>query len=402
MSDFDVAIVGGSLAGSLCADLLGRYGFKVVLFEPEEFPRRKACGEGLSILAKHLLELAGIWSDKLEGESQPFYGYLFQIENGRTIPLNCCDDAGSPQGFGISRIVLDNQVYKEATSLRSVELVKERVKRFYNENGRVEILTEGAKFNADSLVLACGGAISALVNSELADPVEVDRPHHSRRFGAAFWFRGAWKDEISRHIILQNTSNSQLILTPLGPDRVNLSCLVSSRTNESTARLDRGDLAELGSRLARRHGFEISEVLDYRGASDISSYRLKGVPQNIFVIGDSIERFDPVGGMGMAHAAVSALAAVAALRGHFEGGLDLNQQWREYMELRESAAKYLRWQTKLGYCLTVRQNLYVKVLAEFLPGFGASILKLLRLGFQGKTARLKRTLFGELEEAFAY
>ena len=43
----DVVIVGGSVAGSALAILLGRSGVQVELYEQHAFPRDKACAEGL-------------------------------------------------------------------------------------------------------------------------------------------------------------------------------------------------------------------------------------------------------------------------------------------------------------------------------------------------------------------
>jgi flavin-dependent dehydrogenase len=45
---FDVAIIGGSIAGSSLATLLVRAGLSVVLLEKGSFPRHKPCGEGLA------------------------------------------------------------------------------------------------------------------------------------------------------------------------------------------------------------------------------------------------------------------------------------------------------------------------------------------------------------------
>jgi 2-polyprenyl-6-methoxyphenol hydroxylase-like FAD-dependent oxidoreductase len=43
----DVIIVGGGVAGSVLAILLGRQGFRVELFEQRRLPKDKPCGEGL-------------------------------------------------------------------------------------------------------------------------------------------------------------------------------------------------------------------------------------------------------------------------------------------------------------------------------------------------------------------
>ena len=42
-----VLIVGGGVAGSSLATMLGRSGFSVRLFEKAQFSREKPCGEGL-------------------------------------------------------------------------------------------------------------------------------------------------------------------------------------------------------------------------------------------------------------------------------------------------------------------------------------------------------------------
>ena len=53
--EFDVAIIGASLAGSAAAITLGRAGLRVALLDKATFPRHKPCGEGLSQSAFSLL-----------------------------------------------------------------------------------------------------------------------------------------------------------------------------------------------------------------------------------------------------------------------------------------------------------------------------------------------------------
>lgn len=58
-AEFDVAVVGGSLAGSAATAALSRAGAKVVVLEKARFPRPKICGEFLSPEALPVLERAG-------------------------------------------------------------------------------------------------------------------------------------------------------------------------------------------------------------------------------------------------------------------------------------------------------------------------------------------------------
>jgi menaquinone-9 beta-reductase len=57
---FDVAVVGGGLAGCLAAITLAQHGHTVALFEAGRYPRAKVCGEFLSPETQALFEAAGV------------------------------------------------------------------------------------------------------------------------------------------------------------------------------------------------------------------------------------------------------------------------------------------------------------------------------------------------------
>ena len=59
---YDVCIIGASIAGSSLALRVGREGLKVALIDKAQFPRRKACGEGLSAIGRNCLEELGLIS----------------------------------------------------------------------------------------------------------------------------------------------------------------------------------------------------------------------------------------------------------------------------------------------------------------------------------------------------
>src|SRR5579885_3100826 len=53
---FDVAIIGGGPAGSVCAALCARAGLQTVILEREKFPREKVCGDCLNPSCWPILE----------------------------------------------------------------------------------------------------------------------------------------------------------------------------------------------------------------------------------------------------------------------------------------------------------------------------------------------------------
>jgi menaquinone-9 beta-reductase len=98
---YDVAIVGGGLAGLSLSILLGRKGYHVILFEKERFPYHKVCGEYISNESKQFLKDLGVPVDELPSINE----VMITAPDGNSItselPLG---------GFGISRYKLDKQL----------------------------------------------------------------------------------------------------------------------------------------------------------------------------------------------------------------------------------------------------------------------------------------------------
>src|SRR6187551_3929869 len=109
---YDVAIVGGGLAGLALSIQCGDAGFKTILFEKENYPFHKVCGEYVSLESLPFLKKLGLPVEEL---NLPFIkklqltdvkGKMFEFD----LPLG---------GFGISRYKLDNALY-EIAQLKSV------------------------------------------------------------------------------------------------------------------------------------------------------------------------------------------------------------------------------------------------------------------------------------------
>src|ERR1700753_2908715 len=64
--EYDVAIVGGGLAGLSLSILLARKKYNVILFEKEKYPFHKVCGEYISLESKKFVEELGIDINKLQ------------------------------------------------------------------------------------------------------------------------------------------------------------------------------------------------------------------------------------------------------------------------------------------------------------------------------------------------
>ncbi len=97
---YDVAIIGGGLAGLCLSIQLSRSGYDVILFEKETYPFHKVCGEYVSFECWNFLEELGV---PLSDWHLPHISrLLLSSPSGRTIQHKL--DLG---GFGISRYKLD-------------------------------------------------------------------------------------------------------------------------------------------------------------------------------------------------------------------------------------------------------------------------------------------------------
>ena len=108
-NQYDMAIVGGGLAGLSLSILCSRAGYKTILFEKEKYPFHKVCGEYVSFESWNFIRELGL---DLSRFNLPFIkNLMITSPSGKSIssPL----DLG---GFGISRYVLDNELKKIAES----------------------------------------------------------------------------------------------------------------------------------------------------------------------------------------------------------------------------------------------------------------------------------------------
>jgi flavin-dependent dehydrogenase len=107
ISLFTVAVIGGGLAGLSLSILLGRAGYKTILFEKEKYPFHKVCGEYISLESWSFIERLGL---NLPSLGLPIIKKLVVSSPNENV-IETKLDLG---GFGISRFFLDNELKKIA------------------------------------------------------------------------------------------------------------------------------------------------------------------------------------------------------------------------------------------------------------------------------------------------
>ncbi len=151
---FDVAIVGGGLAGLSLSIQLARAGWLVVLFEKEIYPFHKVCGEYISMESRKFLTGLGMPLD--EWKLPVINRLLITSPNGESIraslPLG---------GFGISRYKMDAAMADIARNAGVTLMEHTKVYDIQWKENTHEIQTTAGTFSA-AITAACYGKKSNL------------------------------------------------------------------------------------------------------------------------------------------------------------------------------------------------------------------------------------------------
>ena len=106
---YDVTVIGGGLAGLALTIQLARKGYTVALFEKEQYPFHKVCGEYISMESWGFIESLGLPLSEMN--LPQIKKLLVTSPNGTTLQHDL-----AMGGFGISRYTIDNELKKIAQS----------------------------------------------------------------------------------------------------------------------------------------------------------------------------------------------------------------------------------------------------------------------------------------------
>ena len=146
---YDVAIVGGGVAGLTLAIQLADSGFSCILFERNSYPYHKVCGEYISMESWDFLERIGL---RLTSMNLPRIDKLrVSSPNG-----NFFSHTLALGGFGISRFLLDSELVKIAESKGVCLLDACKVMDIGFDSDSFIITTEKGKHTSELCVGAWG------------------------------------------------------------------------------------------------------------------------------------------------------------------------------------------------------------------------------------------------------
>lgn len=346
---YDVAVVGASLAGASLAIRLGQAGIRCLLVDKASFPRRKACGEGLSSTGLDLLAELGVRDRVLAGPHHQFSGYTIHSASQQLeIPFTKAF-SGVSSGIGIQRMLLDNLLIERARELPSVTTVLGTAVKTIVDDGNLWNLRVGPSSYAARYLVLADGPNSALA-SRLGVPV---KRRSAGRYGYSMILQGKYTAPLAHVVIalqVDEKKEAELICTPISENRLNV-CVLGSKRAIALAAKDQLSVG-ISEEILRVTGFSGEMVDRPLGLGPLGHMSREAFFGRALLVGDCCETFDPIGGMGMTHALASAkLAAESLLRVHRPAESHQNYQiaFAEYGRAREKMARALRGFTRITY-----------------------------------------------------
>jgi len=304
----DVLVAGGGIAGSAAAMLLARAGMRVELYEREEFPREKPCGEGLMPAGVAVLErlgLAGaVGGTKFRGVRFHFGGEVAEGPFPRTSGVQ-------QEGLAQRRAVLDRVLFEAAAATPGVRAhTRSRVEGPLREHGRVTGLVVGGVARRAGLIVAADGS-----RSPLRRALGLDLPTARARVGMRAHFRLAPGAEAPPWADVHVGHGHELYVAALPGCELVVSALAEADALRAGAEASFERWWRSHPRLAARlRGAR--RITRLRGAAPLASRARRGVAPGIVLLGDAAGALDPITGCGMTQALVSAeLLAGFAARG---------------------------------------------------------------------------------------
>jgi 2-polyprenyl-6-methoxyphenol hydroxylase-like FAD-dependent oxidoreductase len=343
----DVLIAGGGIAGSSLAIMLGRAGLSVELFEQGQFPREKACGEGIMPAGVAVLERLGL-ADMVGGA--PFYGVRYfagdVVAEGRFPPLN-----GRPAaGRGQRRWRLDQVLFTAAAATPGVAAhTNAHVDAPIVEHGRVVGLRVVGEERYAPLTVAADGA-----HSRVRRLLGLDGPGSNRkRVGLRTHFRLAPGKMQPPWVEVFLERDAELYVTPLPNHEILAAALMPHQvlSNGSDGAFQR--LIEVQPMLrARLAGAE--QITAFKGMSPLTTNARARVLPGALLLGDAAGFVDPITGGGITQALLTAELLAEYLH---RDGLD-NLAWlAAYDRARTALLQDYRWLTQIVLGLASRPAL---------------------------------------------
>jgi len=329
---YDVAIIGGGLAGLSLSIQCAAAGYCVVLFEKENYPFHKVCGEYISMESwKHLQQL-GL---PLQEWNLPIIKKLTLSDiKGRQyhfdLPLG---------GFGISRYTLDDALYKIALEKGVTVLTETKVNDIVFQDDTFAVHSTKGLFNAKIAVGSFGKRSNLDVKwNRLFTKQKPDKLNNY--IGVKYHIRYA--NDIDT-IALHNFNNGYCGMSKIEDGKVCLCYLTTADNLKSSSNsIEQMEKAILFQNPQLKKIFSEAEFL-YAAPLTISQVSFKSKTQienHVLLLGDAAGMITPLCGNGMSMALYGSKIAFDKIDSFLKGAFGRNEMEQSFIKIWHKQFKF--------------------------------------------------------------
>jgi geranylgeranyl reductase family protein len=291
MDRYDVAVVGAGPAGATAAIAARRNGARVLLLDKADFPRDKACGDGVAPHGLDVLERLGV--SGISDGYKPVLSLRLETPDGEAF------GGLIRPNYTIPRYVLDARICDAAVAA-GAELRRHTVRT-------VTLTDDGAVLDGDiaaRVVIGADGA-GSVVRRALGHP-----PNRDRHLALAIRGYATYEDLADQRIVTSGPHwPAYAWAFPIGDGRANVGY---------------GEVLLRGQTLTRAHLLKrLAVLLPEVGLDDVEQLRAHHLPLStsrpspgngrVLLVGDALSMINPFTGEGIFYAVLSgALAGAAA------------------------------------------------------------------------------------------
>jgi menaquinone-9 beta-reductase len=319
---YDLAIVGGGLAGLSLSILMAKNGRRVVLFEKETYPFHKVCGEYVSMESRNFLGKLGLPLDEWK---LPQINHLYITSpNGEFLR------AGLPLGgFGISRFKLDAALALIAKQTGVTVFENTKVYDSEFKQGIHHIQTTAGRFSAP-VMAACYGKKSNLDVKWKRGFIKNDREVNF--VGVKYHVKVELPDQ---EIALHNFPGGYCGISKIEGDRYCLCYLTRSENLKNN-----GQSIPMMEKNILKQNPVLRKLLDEKTTlfeepvtiAQISFSKKSQIENHALCIGDAAGMITPLCGNGMSMALHASLIAAKSIESFISGQSNREEMEKSYQK----------------------------------------------------------------------
>ena len=310
---YDLAIVGGGLAGLSLSIQMAKAGYKVILFEKEQYPFHRVCGEYISLESWDFLQGLGI--DLKSLNVSQVKRLCVSAKNGNSfeqeLPLG---------GFGISRYKLDHCLAQIAKQSGVILFEQTRVNEVNFSNDEFNIQSTKGDFRS-KVAVGCFGKRSNL-DVKWKRPFVLARKNKLNNYiGVKYHIRYNFPDDL---IALHNFEKGYCGISKIENEQYCFCYLtVADNLQNSGNDIKKMEQTILSANPHLKKIFDECEMLWKEPVviSQISFDKKNLIEDHVLMIGDAAGMITPLCGNGMSMALHAGKIAAEQVRDFLQGSI---------------------------------------------------------------------------------